>query len=1060
MLERTAGCLESGSLRRLLPASRKTLKSRRTLHSGFWTHGGGDIELSPFWAALVQAATPPEQHDESCTAKVLSGHGGILLDFLYPAGTLNFLRQYSIWGSDRAEGRWPRYGVARIGHRQYTSSAKDNTSKQEAITLAEIETGEETVPGRDNDIDLLLQTMRLTTNYDFAEAWRQYELLYPDDQYRLRPQLMLYLSPSGRPIDAERVIELFAILGEEQRTESIYRCVVRSFLKLRNLADAMQLHELALEKLGIPAGAEELFAYLIENASWTRAMSLWEEVTNLEPCASQRAFNIYEVVDKHSNLASQALELAEHVDRSIEISSSSSKPPSKLLDFAAEIVRRALLGTMNFSPSRFGSLLQILRKWKLDSPSVYEQAMEILLGLKQKNLALKCYRNARQRDIKFTTSTLHAVLKICCENRSILGMKQVLDDFFRNYGRPTGFAYGLCMQVFAAKGDSRTIHALWEQFLSRFTVDRPDLFLTAGDFTPILHVHAVRGELQEVIKWFNKMRTEYGLRPNILCWNILLNAYGKVHDFEGAYSCFETLLNEENYQPDHYTIGTIMGICTQYGDIDRTLELYVLAENLRIEKSVAMLNSLVFAHIQDDDLEQAEKLCVEGLSLQLSGSRTRMWNYLLVAYAQRRDLNTVYRVLQRMTEAGVEYDGYTYSALMQALSIVKQPDRAYQILKEVMPQAGIKATNFHFAVVMGGYIANGETHKAFIMQNRMLRRRMKGSASTKLMAMKARLAEDEKMLLDGTPQEVMQGAMHMFREVMKSMDAEDIVATPKKGAARYSMDVAYPSMFYSYVMHILASSSDTASVDHLYGEFMSLLPDSRQEHSPLQVMSALMFAKLRGGDHDSVEECWRLSLAQAKERGQPLPPISTGSFADENIDPPFSPYKIVPVHQYDLSKHLYLYLESLSVQNKIETMIETVDGVLEDGFSLDNRTWNYYIQLLTQKFRYKMAFKTCEERLIDNWTGWQMIRWQNPVRNRLPYSFRNIRKQARHLRPIHITLLYLARSLLDVQAMAAESRSSEVLLNDIRKSFPKTVKAIEMMPRTDNELERRILREW
>src|SRR6187402_1293094 len=103
MLERTAGCLESGSLRRLLPASRKTLKSRRTLHSSFWSHGASDLELSPLWTALVRAADAVDQGQKTST-----GTTGMLLDFLYPAGTVNFLRQYSGLGIERQDGRWYR----------------------------------------------------------------------------------------------------------------------------------------------------------------------------------------------------------------------------------------------------------------------------------------------------------------------------------------------------------------------------------------------------------------------------------------------------------------------------------------------------------------------------------------------------------------------------------------------------------------------------------------------------------------------------------------------------------------------------------------------------------------------------------------------------------------------------------------------------------------------------------------------------------------------------------------------------------------------------------------
>ena len=50
----------------------------------------------------------------------------------------------------------------------------------------------------------------------------------------------------------------------------------------------------------------------------------------------------------------------------------------------------------------------------------------------------------------------------------------------------------------------------------------------ADDIAPLLDVHSRRGELSEVIKIFNGIEETYGVQPSIKCWNILINAYGKV----------------------------------------------------------------------------------------------------------------------------------------------------------------------------------------------------------------------------------------------------------------------------------------------------------------------------------------------------------------------------------------------------------------------------------------------------------------------------------------------------------------------------------------------------
>jgi pentatricopeptide repeat-containing protein PET309 len=86
MLERTAGCLETGSLRRLLPGSQRPLKSRRMLHSAFWSHGAIDLEHSPLWKALIRGPDiVVDDNDEKSTKSISSTSAGGFLDFLYPS---------------------------------------------------------------------------------------------------------------------------------------------------------------------------------------------------------------------------------------------------------------------------------------------------------------------------------------------------------------------------------------------------------------------------------------------------------------------------------------------------------------------------------------------------------------------------------------------------------------------------------------------------------------------------------------------------------------------------------------------------------------------------------------------------------------------------------------------------------------------------------------------------------------------------------------------------------------------------------------------------------------
>jgi pentatricopeptide repeat-containing protein PET309 len=167
-----------------------------------------------------------------------------------------------------------------------------------------------------------------------------------------------------------------------------------------------------------------------------------------------------------------------------------------------------------------------------------------------------------------------------------------------------------------------------------------------------------------------------------------------------------------------------------------------------------------------------------------------------------------------------------------------------------------------------------------------------------------------------------------------------------------------------------------------------------------------------------------------------------------------------PIRQLELAEILMTYMRFLAKKERVDHLILTVNGLLLEGFFLDQGNWNFYIQILCRTFRYKLAFEICETRLMDNWAGWALIRRQLPVRNRLPIEVRNKKNWPRHLRPFHTTLLYLARAYLELEAMGAESRASQAFLSDLERDCPRIVKAIRTMQRTDDEVERSILRGW
>ncbi|KFY46384.1 hypothetical protein V495_02515 [Pseudogymnoascus sp. VKM F-4514 (FW-929)] len=1008
MLERTAGCLELGSVRRFVPGS-KSMKSRRMLHSAFWNHGAMELELSPLWQVLTQGTV---HNDLPIQTNEPDNSGGVMLDFLYPSGALNLIRQYSPWTPDRTEFRRPR-GIGRIGQRLYTSAAGDGSVAmsrhaddfgiQEEDNLIESHVDwkvqhskSDTTGQRSAFLQSISQSTR--TN-DYEEAWRQFGQLSPDNQLALAPQLLSYLITSSRPIDADRIISVFDTI-KDQAGHSSYEALVNAHVILRNYEDASKVHSESLAVFRKPTASDRLLGLLIQYGRWDMAFEAWKTARDLGSAHPGNGHDIWARVAYLPNVDEKMLQmvagLTSHLSDTPGLEMSRQLPGDKVT-FITDALSIALFPQDDFSEASFLSVFSQLERLGLATESVYQNTILKLLKMDSTKLVVRLYRKFRQTDFVPTTHILDAVLKIFCKYKSNMGMHQILEDWVRYFDRPSSPAYRMVMTAFASQGNVEAIKGLWKKYLER---QKHGQIRNADDLLPLMHVHAKRGEVDEVVNIFENMEAEYKVVPNIKHTNILLNAYGKAHAVDKAFEHYNKVLDSDVH-PDKITIGTLMGICTQRGDAVAVRELYNSAAGLGIRPNVAMVDCLVLGDIQNDNIDRAEETCMKALAMVLDGPKTRMWNYLLVAYAMRRDLENVSRVHRIMESSNVTPDTYTYSALMQALAVAGQPSRAWKILTEVMPEAGIQATEFHYAVVMGGFIATKELDMVFHVRDHMLRRPegLKPSFSSNIQTMKAAVMEDSRRIQSGDADKDFAKAEDYFFQFLMSADRQELASSPTKGMGHEPLDVAYSAAYFDFYMFVCGQHKAFDRVKQLYDNFLQRLPDDRRSQPPIRILNALMVSRLKENDHAGVQEAWEFALVRAKERGKPV--------SGDNL--------LLYSHRLSLCRPLSTLIKSLAAQNKFAQLEVIIADIRAFGFELDSNNWNLYVQALTNAHKYQEAFGICEKRLMPGWLGWAMIRQVEPRRNRLSLKDRARKRDPTYLRPIYHTILMLSRAYLDME---------------------------------------------
>ncbi|KAI9763330.1 MAG: hypothetical protein M1840_000595 [Geoglossum simile] len=988
------------------------------LHSTFWTHGAGELNLPPWWTTILggeggysgRLDNETERGRRSSSASALDGP---LLDFLYPSTTLTLIRQFTSYGLDQWESRRSRLEGFNHRKRTYTSSAGGSCAGPE------------------------LQTSELTQEEAYCT-----DIEDPDQPVL---QVLERLSLSHQKTDAEKSVQLFHNVPLSERTATHYRLVVGAYLKLHDAQNALDRIVESSGRSMVDAGEHRVLAYAIREGLWDIGLEVWKLHFDGTDTTRQQNPRLWRLVRAIPNLWDQAQALAKYTAEEFELKDGTPEVAQALLllKFTRSLVLGAIL-TRKIPANRgvIVPLFKALRPLKLRKGRICDRAIGNLLKSGSDVAAVELYKHIRTVEYTIPSQkTLHSILDVFCTWRSTRDIQMLLDDWSRYYTGPTQGAYRMAMAAFAALGNAHMVHRTFKLYLSRFR--RPK---TVDILTPLLSVHASRGDVRETANQFKRISSHFNLKPDITCWNILLHAYTNQDDVEGIQQCFDEMMRS-GVKPDDYTIGTIMGFCANRGDIEGTEDMYRLSESLSLRKSTAMVNSLVLAYINDNQLGRAEQLAEKSTTMNLQGSPTRMWNSILVAFASRRDRSGIVRTLHRMKSEGVPTDGMTYSALMQFLVNIKRTTAAYTILKEIFPRNGMRDTAFHYSIVMEGFSREGDLHSVFMVLDRMREHKIKLALTTQIVLIKATAsAEYQRWSLGHKPPQLA-GAEKILGEALLNTGAEELATEgPIKGIKGQLRPAVYPAVFFDFLIFLYGREGYSEKALDLYDRCLSVASKEMRGYPKIphtiKLIAALMVTHLQGRRYDEVSKYWNLAVKIAWEQARPWNPTE-GS----------APKQLPSPRKYLLATPFRYYAKSLSEQGKVDELIKEVERLNHSGFELERCSMNTYIQLLAVNNRTLLAFELCETHLMRDWSSWKVRSSQmKPNNEGIPALL-----GARPMRASYLTISRLSSAISkSARWVRMGSQDAVETLATIPKSYPKSMDAIRTLRREGRSTQSRL----
>lgn len=1117
MLERAARCLNPGGRQTSKclrsPSASGTLQSRRNLHSTFWRHGAGDLDL-PSWACYVtRVLFEPDHitaHGNKQGSVVASSSSNavdrpMFLDFLYPERTKAMIRRLSVYGYRTWRRHTRRLSVG-VAHRNFTSNAvgAQRVVHTELSEGAEGDISQRDIPfiAPEKALETLQELIECNAREEYRESWTQawdcYHNLGPLNRTSdLKHGLIDVLSKSPRSRDWRRLLHIFGDIDtSERRREGYFHAVVAN-LKIKDTPQAIALHLEALKRLGVEGnvGTDVLLAHLIGDNQWELIHPVWNNIHLYSGSNStfqnwQHSFETK--LAAMPGVHQKALSLMSHINSGRVNEAELTVQCAIFLSLVRSVLKK---GT-GFGTRRNVQVLEFLKHHGLSEYYFYETlCFRTLEGTRQDMAARMAqahkiyhmYRNddtcigykkshsthmpkdgtfqGEQTDYSSSAPSfepsrklLHAMIKSAVEIKDVEYALVLLADWQRFYGDPPSVLTGLVIRGLARSGDITSAEHMLRNYISRQQGgDNP---VNVRLFHPLLQFHAERGDPKAVLADFELVK-EYTL-PDATCWNILLHAHEKADDLDGVISALSSML-DAGVPPDAFTIGTVMAAAADRGDVDLCEQMLNTAAENSINRTPIMNDCMVRALLRDGQEQKAQVFATSMTTTMPALPSIRMWNSILTHHAlssRTRVLPNTLKVASKMQSLKVRFNTYTYAALMRAYVVKRKPDLARRVLEKTMHN-NVQPTALHYAILVDGYADLRSFEKGLRMHAEMLERGITPDRSSQialqrllLLAGRARIAQ-YRGKIPGLRSDV-------FDELL-----EELIPTLGKAVTSSGSPELYSSYFRGTEGDAaalfdlpLSFYSDVRAFDvvkTLLDRYEAIKGNADDHTIPLRFLAHMMNIRYREGNFAEVDRYWELATAQARQSSK-LATRSGSSY--------------LPRHRrYVLTKHVDIYFRSLAARepggrSPASAIFNAIKSLYDLGLDLDNMNWNLYVQILATRGDHLKAFSLCEQNLMKAFPAeWQAaeprVRFYQASRTKSPgteflgrrYTF----LKPGELRATYKTMVRFALVLRTLRQEAPYSLESKRKLDDIEAKAPQTVKAVLDMPMVDHPVATHVL---
>lgn len=846
----------------------------------------------------------------------------------------------------------------------------------------------------------------------YNDVWGLFSRLDYDQRIRLRPSVVKYLTGSHGIVETGRANSLFRQIPVEEWDNDLLIAGILTYLRSDDLPSAVTQFKIGLETKGLDGGLEFLLAEAINSEKWATAIEIWvlyyrselKKHPNVKPSTARlRSLStipaqglLYFAFRKY--LATNGRDFFHEVTSSRDA------------DFALRAFRRHFAQValnQPCSPNQAALILENLKDNELYNNYFINMFDRWYSKQEPKSNILKLpdlYKQFRTLPgFRPDTAVLRGFFKLYYPDR-IAGLEQLYHDWV-GLGGLNQWAYEKFLKLYAYRGDVETVRTLWKEYAEAY----PRTLTSPRAFRSLINVHAQSGDGEAAEREIQKMQDEYGVAPDVDCWNTALKGYMRTGDYERTMECFDRI--SRTHEPDSFTYAHVMAMTSKKGDLEATLDFFNRSQTSGALVTKEMGLALIVAYGENRLLPEAETLCIELSKRKVSD--TALWNRLLYYFGVVGDIDKCYDLLRQMRDYNMEWDDETHSMLLQALIRANQVHAAYSLVKRADDEKLFRATPEHFAVVMAAAARKGE----YVLIESLHERLKKSGRPLTFDALIA-LVENAVDRKPGVSRTISLGRefVEYFRRILETSYRKN-----SNSIATGSSTISMPGNVAKFrdeianigrAIALLVELRDFGTIEELIALYKKLSHQYKHDgRLPTHVMSALMLTHFQNREYRKIEQLWNKTRDEVFRAT--MKPDGTG---------------VYPVHKYDLARVLMVVFQAFWKMNNPDALTKAIDDVTSAGFKLTRETWIMAIRALAAVGRWERAMYWCETILMDGWEGWDF--------QRAPETKRKIR-DTRALIPPKPLILYLQEEWMEMRRMAAWSPEVSVRLRKAQERYPR-----------------------